>query len=139
MPVRISAGALLRAWVFSLQVVKMGNAALVEALLVAGADPNVPDPVLNLTLTHDAAREGFIHTVRVLVNHGADLNLVDGHGNLPLHLAAREGHLKVVQLLIECTTDPQALNDQGYSAGELARHHGKTDVFNFVEEYLSSH
>uniref|UniRef100_A0A3Q3FKH3 Cyclin-dependent kinase inhibitor 2C (p18, inhibits CDK4) n=1 Tax=Labrus bergylta TaxID=56723 RepID=A0A3Q3FKH3_9LABR len=88
----------------ALQVVKLGNTALVEALLVAGADPNVPDPVLNLTVTHDAAREGFIDSVRVLVDHGANTNLVDGQGNLPLHLAAREGHLDVTQLLIECTT-----------------------------------
>ncbi|KAM7011881.1 cyclin-dependent kinase 4 inhibitor C [Tautogolabrus adspersus] len=123
----------------ALQVVKLGDTALVEALLLAGADPNVPDPVLNLTVTHDAAREGFIDSVSVLVDHGANTNLVDGQGNLPLHLAAREGHLEVTQLLIECTANPQTPNGQGYTAGELALLHGKTDTFNFIEEYLGAH
>ncbi|XP_060889460.1 cyclin-dependent kinase 4 inhibitor C [Labrus mixtus] len=123
----------------ALQVVKLGDTALVEALLEAGADPNVPDPVLNLTVTHDAAREGFIDSVRVLVDHGANTNLVDGHGNLPLHLAAREGHLDVTQLLIECTANPQTANGEGYTAGELALLYGNTDTFNFIQEYLGAH
>ncbi|CAJ1060527.1 cyclin-dependent kinase 4 inhibitor C-like [Xyrichtys novacula] len=121
------------------QVAKLGNTALVETLLEAGADPNVRDPVLNLTVTHDAARDGFRDTVRVLLDHDADPDLTDERGNLPLHLAAREGHLQVVQLLIQHTTDPRAVNGQGYSAGELALHHGKIDIFNFIQEYLSSH
>lgn len=116
----------------------MGDHILVRILLEAGANPNVPDPVLNLTVTHDAAREGFIKTVQVLVDHGADPNLVDGLGNLPLHLAAREGHLDVVKLLIGCTANPRATNNEGDSAGELARRKGKWDVYNFIENYLSS-
>uniref|UniRef100_A0A8C2Z4V3 Cyclin-dependent kinase inhibitor 2C (p18, inhibits CDK4) n=1 Tax=Cyclopterus lumpus TaxID=8103 RepID=A0A8C2Z4V3_CYCLU len=79
----------------ALQVVKLGDAAVVEALLRAGADPNLRDPVCGLTVMHDAAREGFIESVRALVDYGADLNLVDEQGNLPLHLAAREGHLEL--------------------------------------------
>uniref|UniRef100_A0A3B5Q256 Cyclin-dependent kinase inhibitor 2C (p18, inhibits CDK4) n=1 Tax=Xiphophorus maculatus TaxID=8083 RepID=A0A3B5Q256_XIPMA len=74
-----------------LQVAMLGNTELVRALLAAGADPNARDHILNLTVTHDAAREGFAETVRELVNHGADVNLADEIGNLPLHLAAREG------------------------------------------------
>ncbi|XP_074524937.1 cyclin-dependent kinase 4 inhibitor C [Halichoeres trimaculatus] len=121
----------------AVQVAQLGNTALVETLLMAGADPNVPDPVLNLTVIHDAAREGFLQTVRVLLDHGADPNLVDGHGNLPLHLAAREGYLDVVRLLIESTANPRATNNYGLSAGELAYRYGKSDVFNFIQEYLS--
>uniref|UniRef100_A0A3B5LY47 Cyclin-dependent kinase inhibitor 2C (p18, inhibits CDK4) n=1 Tax=Xiphophorus couchianus TaxID=32473 RepID=A0A3B5LY47_9TELE len=82
-----------------LQVAMLGNTELVRALLAAGADPNARDHILNLTVTHDAAREGFAETVRELVNHGADVNLADAIGNLPLHLAAREGHLEVVRTL----------------------------------------
>ncbi|XP_051232622.1 cyclin-dependent kinase 4 inhibitor C isoform X2 [Dicentrarchus labrax] len=122
----------------ALQVVKLGNPALVQALLVAGADPSVRDPVLSLTVMHDAAREGFADSVRVLVDHGADTNVVDEHGNLPLHLAAKEGHLEVIQLLIGLTANPQAPNDLGYTAAQLAFNHGKMDTANYIQEYLSS-
>ncbi|XP_024859770.1 cyclin-dependent kinase 4 inhibitor C isoform X2 [Kryptolebias marmoratus] len=92
----------------SAQVAMLGNTPLVEALLAAGANPDARDPLLNLTVTHDAAREGFVDTVRALIAHGADVNLADDRGNLPLHLAQREGHAEVVQLLLGHTADPGA-------------------------------
>ncbi|XP_041647764.1 cyclin-dependent kinase 4 inhibitor C [Cheilinus undulatus] len=122
-----------------IQVVKLGKPSLVEVLLEAGADPNMPDPVLNLTVTHDAARDGHKDTVRVLLDYGANPNMVDDRGNLPLHLAAMGGHLELTQLLIGCTLDPQTRNGQGYTAAELAQHHGKTDVFSFIQHYLGAH
>ncbi|XP_042339965.1 cyclin-dependent kinase 4 inhibitor C [Plectropomus leopardus] len=123
----------------ALQVVMLGNDALVKALLEAGADPNIRDPVHNLTVTHDAAREGFVDSVRALVDHGADINLVDEKGNLPLHLAAREGHLEVVQLLIGLTADPRATNGLGHTAAQLAHIHKREDAAKYINDYLSSH
>ncbi|XP_041791035.1 cyclin-dependent kinase 4 inhibitor C [Chelmon rostratus] len=123
----------------ALQVVKLGNPAVVEALLEAGAHPNLRDPVCGLTVTHDAAREGFADTVRALVDRGADPNLVDDHGNLPLHLAAREGHLQVIQLLIGLTANPERPNGQGLTAGQLALQHGRRAIVEYMDEYLSSH
>ncbi|XP_059196375.1 cyclin-dependent kinase 4 inhibitor C [Centropristis striata] len=122
----------------ALQVVMLGNAAVMEALLSAGADPNLPDPAmsLRLTVTHDAAREGFIDSVRVLMDHGADINLTDAKGNLPLHLAAREGHLDVIQLLIGSTANPQTPNSMGHTAGQLAHLHGKADAAQYIDNYL---
>ncbi|MEQ2300734.1 hypothetical protein AMECASPLE_028877 [Ameca splendens] len=99
-----------------MKVVKLGHSALVKALLDAGGDPNVSDRVQQLTVIHDAAREGFLDSVRVLIDHGADVNHVDQKGNLPLHLAAREGHLEVVKLLQEHTVDSQAANSEENTA-----------------------
>ncbi|XP_029987405.1 cyclin-dependent kinase 4 inhibitor C isoform X2 [Sphaeramia orbicularis] len=123
----------------ALQVVMLGHTPLVEALLDAGADPTVRDPVLSLTVLHDAAREGFVDTVRVLADHrSVDVNAVDAKGNLPLHLAAREGHVDVVQLLIGRTADPRAPNGAGHTAGQLARCHRRTETAQFIDGFLRS-
>lgn len=123
---------------FVVQVVKLGSTAVAEALLAAGANPDVRDPVLSLTVTHDAAREGFVDTVSVLMRHGANVNLADERGNLPLHLAAGEGHLRVVHLLIGRTANPRTSNGQGYTAGQLARLRRRMDTAIYIDEYLSS-
>ncbi|XP_040895359.1 cyclin-dependent kinase 4 inhibitor C isoform X2 [Toxotes jaculatrix] len=118
----------------ALQVVMLGNTAVAEALLQKGANPNVRDPVCELTVIHDAARDGFADTVRVLIDHGADANLVDWKGNLPLHLAASKGHLEVVQLLIGRTADPRMTNNQGFTARALAQEW--KDTAKYIDEYL---
>lgn len=119
-------------------MVKLSCSELIAVLLEAGADPDLPDPTCGLTVTHDAAREGFIDSVQTLVNHGADVNLVDNHGNLPLHLAAKEGHLEVVKLLITCTADPQRANGKGFTSEQLASTHRKMDTASFIKEYLTT-
>lgn len=120
------------------QVVMLGHTLAVETLLQAGADPNRPDPACGLTVTHDAAREGFIDSVRVLLKHKAQVNLPDVKGNLPLHLAAREGHLEVVRLLTEHTDDCQAPNGAGDTPRQLALQREKVDVVQYLDECLSS-
>ncbi|XP_041862421.1 cyclin-dependent kinase 4 inhibitor C [Melanotaenia boesemani] len=121
-----------------LQVVKLGDSLLIEVLLEAGADPNMRDRVLNLTVTHDAAREGFVESVGLLIDHSANVNLVDDHGNLPLHLAAREGHLEVVRLLLLHTENPHATNGEGQTALQLAHDFERMKTAECIQEYLSS-
>uniref|UniRef100_A0A3P9J673 Cyclin-dependent kinase inhibitor 2C (p18, inhibits CDK4) n=1 Tax=Oryzias latipes TaxID=8090 RepID=A0A3P9J673_ORYLA len=120
----------------ALQVVQLAHSGIVEALLHAGADPNARDRVLKLTVTHDAAREGFVDTVRVLIRHSADVNLVDDRGNLPLHLAAREGHLEVVRLLIGLTANPRAPNAQGSSPWQLAHDFKRKEAAELISAHL---
>lgn len=122
----------------ALQVAKLGNTELVAALLRAGADHTVRDPVCSLTVTHDTAREGFEDTMRVLLEYGVDVNATDERGNLPLHLAAREGHLSVVQLLIGRTTHPQSTNGEGLTAMQLAQQCLKETTARFIREHLSA-
>ncbi|XP_010771586.1 cyclin-dependent kinase 4 inhibitor C, partial [Notothenia coriiceps] len=110
---------------------------VVEALLLAGADFNIRDPVLGLTPLHDAARAGYIGSVEKLVQYGSDVNLFDERGNLPLHLAAMEGNLEVIRLLIGLTADPRARNAEG-TPGSMAHKQNHMEAAKYIEEYLSS-
>jgi ankyrin repeat protein len=53
------------------------------------------------TPLHAASEGGHVGAVRVLLDHGARMNVRLDDGRKPLHLASRNGHLKVVQLLLE--------------------------------------
>ncbi|XP_028668291.1 cyclin-dependent kinase 4 inhibitor C [Erpetoichthys calabaricus] len=108
-----------------LQVMKLGYPAIAVELLRANANPNEQDISLGVTIAHDAAREGFLETLMVLTENGADVNLQDHRGNLPLHLAAREGHLDIVRHLIDLTIDPLVRNKEGHTASDLAEMHDR--------------
>ncbi|XP_064789281.1 cyclin-dependent kinase 4 inhibitor C-like [Oncorhynchus masou masou] len=119
-----------------LQVMKLGNPAIAEALLRANANPNVRDHVRGLTITHDAARDGYVDTLRVLIDHGADVNLLDNDGNLPLHLAAREGYLDVVQLLVGCTKDAARHNSGGHTPYDLATMNNRVSIALYIQAHM---
>ncbi|XP_002660514.1 cyclin-dependent kinase inhibitor 2A [Danio rerio] len=82
-----------------IQVMMMGNAPLALVLLEQGADPNVPDPDTGSTPLHDAARTGFIDTVRLLIRFGADPNTKDHCDLRPVDVAQQTGNVDVVELL----------------------------------------
>ncbi|XP_070592357.1 cyclin-dependent kinase 4 inhibitor B-like [Erythrolamprus reginae] len=83
----------------ALQVMKLGNPKVAELLLERRADPNVPDPSTGSLPVHDAAREGFLDTLQILISGGARLDLPNNYGRLPLDEAAENGQNHVVSFL----------------------------------------
>lgn len=67
----------------------MGSEAVARVLLSHGANPNVADPSTGATPLHDAAREGFLGTVQLLVRHEASPQALDRRGQRPVDLADR--------------------------------------------------
>ncbi|XP_066500792.1 cyclin-dependent kinase 4 inhibitor C [Hoplias malabaricus] len=118
-----------------LQVVKLSRPDVAEVLLKAQADPNVRDPVKGLTVAHDAAREGFTDMLYMLVKYGADVNLKDGDGNLPLHLAAREGHLGAVRYLVDVSVQPYSRNRDNLTPLDLALAHRREDTAQWLQTH----
>ena len=79
-----------------------------EALLTAGADANERLP-LGRTPLMAAARTGNVDAMKVLLDHGADLNAKETlRGTTALMWAADEGHAAAIQLLIEHGADIKA-------------------------------
>lgn len=84
----------------------LGNPAIIEALLKAGADPNTRETSDGETVLMTAARSGNAEAVRALLAHGADVNAKETYrGQTALMWAAAECHTEVVKLLLDHGAD----------------------------------
>ena len=98
----------IRGWdVFGIQV---GRAEVMEALLVAGAKPNLRNKK-GETALHWASELGNADIVRVLLKNGADPNIQNADGETPLRRAIEKDSLPVVNLLIDMQANPNAGRD----------------------------
>jgi len=77
---------------------------------------------------HDAAKQGNVEEIKVLLDNGADVNAEAITGSTPLHLAAEEGHESVVQVLLENGADLNIQDNDGDTPAALARKNGHREV-----------
>src|SRR5436190_1204165 len=100
-----------------------GSATMVAALLAAGADPNIaqtpgevgPGGSGGFTPLLFAARVGDVESLRLLVEHGADVNEVGADGSSPLIVATLRGHVPAAIFLLSKGADANA-HGPGYAA-----------------------
>lgn len=86
-------------WETPLQVASTSIQAseIVEELLKRGANPNIRF-IGNFPL-YEAAKHGYLKTVKALLDHGAKPDIRDYLGNTPLKIARKNGHIDIVNAL----------------------------------------
>lgn len=118
------------------------NTESIQALLLAGADPNVHrtkftdhtgverggEPILI-----EAVSEGSLEITDMLLKHGANPN-VQYHGRTPLMIAAEHGHVSLTTTLIGHGADLDLTNDLGVTALDIAKAHGNTETALVLEK-----
>ena len=79
-----------------------GRTAVIELLLGLDADPNARTiPYTgHYTALHVAVKKQRYREAQLLLDGGADANLADSKGRLPLHYAAEKGDLEMCRLLV---------------------------------------
>ena len=110
-----------------------GHAAVVKALIEAGADVNKPaspqsveaygtldNVVHNVTPMYAAAHEGHTHVVMELIKAGADVNQACSVGFTPLYVAAQSGYDGIVAVLIQAGADVRKASKNGYTPMKVA-------------------
>lgn len=102
------------------KVSSMGKLKEVRQLLTKA--PHLVNAVDNAgySALHEAALNGHLPVVKVLLDSGADIDLASGDGDTALHDAAENGHEEVVVYLLHAGANRIARNAKGKTADEVA-------------------
>ncbi len=115
-----------------------GHVDVAEQLVVAGANPNVPaggpslyvdDPALLV-----AMKNGGGPVVRVLLEHGAKVDLPGRHGYTALHEAIYAEDRASIELLLEYGASVRYRAEDGRSAVDMAAGHPDAEVLAWTIE-----
>ena len=86
---------------------------LVVKLLSKGADPSVKDDQGGGTAILRAIGGNRLSTVRIMLEHGVDIDCLDDEDRGLLHGAATDGRDEIVQLLLDKGLDPDCIDKRG--------------------------
>ncbi|XP_077378022.1 histone-lysine N-methyltransferase EHMT1a isoform X2 [Festucalex cinctus] len=112
-----------------------GELQRVIHLLVEGKDPNLlMDPQTKQTPLHAAATEGHVEICHMLVQAGANLEMLDDEQRTPLMAACENNHLETVKYLIRAGAAINHKDIMGFTCLHLASKLGHYDV---VQHLLS--
>jgi ankyrin repeat protein len=105
---------------------------LAEALLKAGADPNVEGQSKYRPI-HYAAQNGAEGIMKMLLEKGVDINQQEYRGNTPLHVAIAHGQAKIVEMLLEKGARIDIVNTYGHDAYHDAKDSRNPQILRLVE------
>ena len=102
-------------------------------LLKNGMNPNVMS-WHHVTILHDMAQKGNLLMVKLLINHGAKINVIEEeYQSTPLGLAVRWGHINVVEYLLDLGADVNLSGTSWSKPIEWAKKKGFSEIENILE------
>lgn len=107
------------------QFAAQGDRTVVDLLLLSGLDVSIAEPTRQATALHNAAAQGHLLLVKSLIEHGANIEAVDWHGNTPLIVAAYAGQFEVVAALLDHHANIRVVTNEGVTALSAAIYSGK--------------
>jgi ankyrin repeat protein len=124
-----------------------GKIPVIQALLKAGADPNLPDetddalaansPLMEASSTFFATNRGDM--VRLLIQHGANLNQQDAGGRTALMQALGYSDMDVIETLIKSGADLDIQDNEGNTVLMMAGLNKSIKLVNLLKQAGASH
>jgi ankyrin repeat protein len=85
----------------------------------------------------DSSKDGSVRVVRLLLEHGADMNAQAQNDRTPLQWASMNGALEVVRLLLEHGSEVEAKHNGGKTTLQVAVDRGHAEVVELLREHGS--
>ncbi|MVZ67096.1 hypothetical protein GQF61_14640 [Sphingobacterium sp. DK4209] len=106
-----------------------GKEEIVRMLLLSHANPNASSTNGYQVYPIHAALSAQQHNiVKMLIEAGAEVNVIQASRTTPLHLAAQQGNIDLIIILLEQGADISIRNDFGQNASDLAAEKGFQDI-----------
>ncbi|SEM21073.1 Ankyrin repeat [bacterium A37T11] len=110
-----------------------GHEDIVRHLLLKGADPNLASQNgYNVFPIHAAIGSNFEGIAKMLIEAGAEVNVVQASRMTPLHAAAQSGNIEMIILLLENGARIDIKNDMGKTPADLASEKGHFEIANIL-------
>ena len=126
-----------------IEAIEDNRSDLVIDLLNSGVDVNFQEGSVGESPLMTASRESNNQMLNILLNEGADVNLLDKEGNnaliyaIPLQYGRYERkHKLIVEKLLEHGINPNIKNNDGKSAYDIAMDFGHHSAAELIKHYM---
>lgn len=106
-----------------------GHEDVARLLLLKGANPNIPSRNgYNVYPIHSAVAANYTMLAKMLLEAGADINVVQMSGATPLHSAAHNGNIELLIVLLEAGANVHARMEDGKTPADKASEKGYAEI-----------
>ena len=105
-----------------------------NVIVKGGADANYMRPNSTLSLLSYALSKEYYEVAEVLIQNGADVNLVNDHGVTPIMLLDHENKIEALKFLLKSGADVNIMNKEKWSVLHIMAKRGATQA---VEAFLN--
>ncbi|KAL9026615.1 MAG: hypothetical protein Q9196_004741 [Gyalolechia fulgens] len=96
------------------------------------ADVNATDHISGSTALIEACKMDHVDAVRCLLDWGADPNIMDCEGRMPLHYAVQACGFQCLPIMLRETANISACDNKGNNIWHLAADHGNTEALRVI-------